>query len=621
MCAIVGIYNYRSEEPVSQDLIRSMLTHVSHRGPDDEGIFLDGSLGLGHRRLSILDTSAAGHQPMVAPSGRTVISYNGEVYNYVELASELTRLGYVFRSLTDTEVILTQYEMVGEKCLQDFIGMFAFALWDRERRRLLLARDRVGIKPLYWAPTAGGIVFASEIKALLAIPGTYRGVETSAIDPYFCLGYVPGEHTMFQGIFKLLPGHILFVEEGEIRKERYWDLPFESEVQGTPESRAASLRELLVDSVRIHLRSDVPVGVFLSGGLDSSTVTALTRLFNRNELKSFSLAFDMGAPYDERVYARAVAQAFQTEHHEIILTPEKFENLIPRMVQQMEEPVSEASAISFYLIAELASKHVKVVLSGEGADELFGGYDIYRYMQILETMRSIVGPKPFYLLASLAKAWGMPKVERYLALGALPFEQRYSGVSMYGPMSWEEVYTNSFIETLSKNSPANTLVQCYERSRHRDSLSRLLYLDLKTWLPDDILIKADKMTMAHSVELRVPFLDHRVVEFAARVPSAEKSDWWESKRILKRAMHGILPAKILRRKKMGFPTPLEYMFRGPLRGYVRDLLTDRQTQERGYFRKEYFQGLLARLDSNDANVDRRIWQLIVLEEWHKAFVP
>jgi asparagine synthase (glutamine-hydrolysing) len=618
MCGIVGVYNYLSQEPVAEGTIQAMLSRVKYRGPDDHGVFVDGALGLGHRRLSILDTSPAGHQPMIAPSGLSVITYNGELYNYVELGKALEDGGQVFHSRSDTEVILAKYEAEGEGCLRDFIGMFAFGLWDQPRRRLILARDRVGIKPLYWTKTRGGIAFASEIKSLLALPDVKRQVAIPAIDPYLRLGLVPGQQTMFEGIYKLLPGHLMAVEDRCQQVTKYWDLTFDGPMPGSSDSRAEDLLALLSDSVRIHLRSDVPVGVFLSGGLDSSVIAALVRQQNRADLKTFSVAFDMGDSYDERPYARIVAKAFQTDHHEVVVTPREFQDLIPRFVWHMDEPIPEAAAIPLYRVAELAAKHVTVVLSGEGSDELFGGYDIYRYMQILETLHSVVRPKSLQLMAALARTLGAHKVGRYLDLGSLPLEHRYAGVSMSDFQNWSQLYAEGFCESL-QGGLHDSLHEYYVSSRGGDYLSRMLYLDTKTWLPDDILIKADKMTMAHSLELRVPFLDHRVIEFAAKVPSREKSTWRSSKGILKKTMRGILPEPILTRKKMGFPTPIEIMFRGPLLPYVHEILNDRRTRDRGYFRSDFIDRLLAQLRSGHCVSYRLAWRLIVLEEWHRAF--
>jgi asparagine synthase (glutamine-hydrolysing) len=412
---------------------------------------------------------------------------------------------------------------------------------------------------------------------------------------------------------------MLVVEKGQLYLKQYWELSFDEAEIGNFQSRSIVLRELLADAVRIHLRSDVPLGFFLSGGLDSSAVVSLVRREVPGDLKTFSVAFDMGSAYDERPYARMVSQAFRTDHHEVVLTPEEFQTLIPKFAWQMDEPVTEAAAILLYRVAQLAAEHVTVVLSGEGADELFGGYDIYRYMRALEAFRSVAGPRSLRGLARLARVLGASKIERYLALGALPLEQRYAGVSMYEARDWHEVYTDDFIDVLAENPPADMLSTCYLRSQGWNPLNRMLYLDTKMWLPDDILVKADKMSMAHSLELRVPFLDHRLVEFAARIPPNEKSSWNGSKRILKQAMDGLLPRQILRRKKLGFPTPIEFMFQGPLRPYVCELISDHQTRQRGYFRKEFTDNLLMQLNSARNVPYRTLWQLVVLEEWHRAF--
>ena len=619
MCGIAGIYNYQSGEPVSEQVLRSMLDQMAYRGPDDEGVFVAGPIGLGHRRLSILDTSSAGHQPMLSPSKRTVIVHNGEVYNYVELAKRLAASGVALRSRSDTEVILAMYEAMGENCVSDFIGMFAFAIWDQAQRRLCLIRDRLGIKPLYWTHLAGGIAFASEIKALLAIPETERRVEVPTIECFFRLGYVPGDQTMFKGIRKLMPGHFLTIEKGILQIEEYWNLSFQAVEMGDAESRAAQLLDLLKDSVRLHLRSDVPLGVFLSGGLDSSTMVALAKSEVSSSLKTYSVAFDMGRAFDERQYARTVAETFRTEHHEIVLTPKEFQDLLPTFVWHMDEPVSEAPAIQLYCVAKLAANDVKVVLSGEGADELFGGYDIYRYMLILERLRGLGCEKVFRWAKPLAKMFGVHKVEKYLSLGVLTLEERYAGPSMLSPMNWSMMYNREFLDMLNTSSASDFQGLYYMHSRDWDHLSRMLYLDTKMWLPNDLLIKADKMTMAHSLELRVPFLDHRVVEFAANLPSHDKLTMNEVKRILKQAMNGILPEKILSRKKMGFPTPIELMLKGPLLPYVRDLFHEQQANLSKYFRKEWVSQICEARDPTTYVHYDLLWRLVVLAEWHRVF--
>lgn len=389
MCGITGIYNFHSVRPVPIPVLERMTRSLAHRGPDDEGFFFDGALGLGHRRLSILDLSERGHQPMTTRDSRYTISYNGEIYNYVELRKELESQGHAFHTGTDTEIVLALYSFQGANCLDRLNGMFAIAIWDSVARTLFLARDRVGIKPLYYAETMDGIVFGSEIKSILATVSISNQVDTSLIDTYFAFGYVPGEKTLLRGIQKLLPGHWLLAGPEGIKRKRYWDLEFRPDYKRSAEDTAEELQALLLDAVRIHMRSDVPVGVFLSGGLDSSTTVALLAEAGFGNVKTFSVAYREGLEYDETVYARLVADRFETDHHVLYLEPKQFVDFIPDFVWFMDEPVTEAAAISLYFISKLLRAHVTVALSGEGADELYGGYDIYKYMSWIEQYRKL----------------------------------------------------------------------------------------------------------------------------------------------------------------------------------------------------------------------------------------
>ena len=619
MCGITGIYNFHSQRPVSRGLLERMIRILAHRGPDDEGIFLDAACGLGHRRLSILDLTERGHQPMTTPDGRYTISYNGEIYNYLELRKDLESRGCIFHTNTDTEVVLTLYSLQGPSCLGRLNGMFAIAIWDSVERKLFLARDRIGIKPLYYSETADGIVFGSEVKALLACPEMCSQVNLPLVDTYFNFGYVPGKKTLFQGINKLLPSHWLIADSQGIRCERYWDIQYAPNLQRSADDTAEELRELLLDAVRIHMRSDVPVGVFLSGGLDSSTTVALLAEAGFNDVKTFSVAYKEGAEFDETSYAQVVAKRFHTDHHILYVDPADFKDFVPQFVWYMDEPVTEAAAISLYFIAKLLRTHVTVALSGEGADELYAGYDIYKYMSWIEQYRKLPQAMRALGVEPILSAVGGDKMQKYLRLARLPLEQRYCGVSLNG-QDYSSLYTEELAATLKEATEDPPLASYYARTAGRDPLTRMLYSDLNSWLVDDLLIKADKMTMANSVELRVPFLDYRVVEQAATIPSSMKLRGGNSKWILKQAMRQRLPDEILNRKKTGFPTPLAAMFRQDLSGYLRDLLLSSRCLHRGYFRREAIEKLIGEHTNKRKDHHKLLWQLIVLEEWHRKFI-
>ncbi len=380
MCGIAGIYNFKTLAPANRDVVESMTEMLVHRGPDAEGLYVHGPLGLGHRRLSILDLNARGRQPMETPDGRFVITYNGEIYNYIELRGELEAQGYHFRTNTDTEVLLILYALLGPLCVERLNGMFAFAIWDTLTKSLCLARDRIGIKPLYYAETQDGLIFASEAKALFALGQLSAEVDVPGIDTYMSFGYIPGEKTLFRQVLKLLPGWFMTVSPQGIQRKQYWDINYVPNVHRSSQETADELRTLLLDAVKVHLRSDVPVGVFLSGGLDSSTMVALLAEAGTKGIKTFSVGYKEGAAFDESAYAQVVADFFHTDHHTLYVNPDQFLDFIPGYVWHMDEPVTEAAALSLYFISKVLKTHVTVARSSEGADELFAVYDIYRYM-------------------------------------------------------------------------------------------------------------------------------------------------------------------------------------------------------------------------------------------------
>lgn len=618
MCGIAGIYNFKTLAPVDPEIVRDMTNIIAHRGPDADGFHFDGPVGLGHRRLAILDLSERGRQPMYFRDRRYAIVFNGEIYNYIELRKELIAKGCVFHTDTDTEVLLALFAEYGVDCLKRLNGMFSFAIWDSVDRSLFLARDRVGIKPLYYSITSEGISFASEIKSLFVSKETTPTVDLPLIDTYFSFGYVPGTQTLFEGVHKLAPGHWMWVRPTGLTSRSYWDVHYAPNLTRTATQTAEELRDLLLDAAKIHMRSDVPVGVFLSGGVDSSTTVALLAEEGFENLKTFCVAYGHGSDYDETKYARLVADRFRTDHHVLYVTADEFKDFIPRYVWHMDEPVTEAAAISLYFISKLLREHVTVALSGEGSDELFGGYGVYRRQQNFEAYRKLPAVIRQGILEPLCRLSGNRKLREYARLASLPLEKRYFGVPYNDSRYKQFLYADDFWAAVGAND--DPLATYYDQTRDNDALSRMLYNDLKTWLVDDLLIKADKMTMANSVELRVPFLDYRVVEYAASIPSRMKIRRGEGKWILKQAMKNRLPDEILTRTKMGFPTPLRLMFQEDLSSYVYDLLLAERSINRAYFKREAIESLIAEHMSKKADHHIVLWKLIVLEEWHKQFV-
>jgi asparagine synthase (glutamine-hydrolysing) len=575
------------------------------------------------RRLSIIDL-ASGQQPIFNETGDVVVIFNGEIYNYRELRERLVRQGHVFRTRSDTEVIVHLYEDLGELCLQELRGMFAIALWDSRRRRLLLARDRVGIKPLYYALSSRGLLFASEIKALLQDPGIPRVVNNAALFNFLSFSYNPGLETMITGVKKLAPGHFLSFENGRAEIRQYWDLLSHFPEDGNGSSRSeAELSELLDESVSLHLTSDVPVGFLLSGGIDSTVMLCLSAEKRREGLETFTIGFAGSGVEDERTYARLAATRYGVRHHETTITAGQFYDFLPEYVWHMEEPVFEPPAVSLYFVSKMARERVKVLISGEGGDEAFGGYPRYRNVLLLDAFRRLLGPATAPISAALG-ALGLRQLRAYAPLLDSGFDAFYRFGFASSPLDFfnaraRSVYSPGFLDCLGDWPETMPMKGYLDRSRGKSLLSRMLYVDTKTWLPDDLLVKADKMTMAASLELRVPFLDHKVLEFAAGLPDRQKVRHRQTKRILKKAFAERIPRQILRRKKAGFLTPYEGWLRERADA-VTELLTERRTVERGYFdRREICKHLIEPWRAG-RGFSKEIFSLATLELWHRAFI-
>jgi asparagine synthase (glutamine-hydrolysing) len=617
---------FGSEARMSPSLVRLMADAIRHRGPDDEGYYVSGPIGLGFRRLSIIDLSS-GHQPLSNEDGTLQIIFNGEIYNYQELRAYLLSKGHVFKTQTDTEVIVHLYEELGPQCLGKLRGMFAFAIWDENAKTLFLARDRVGIKPLYYYLSNEALVFASEIKAILADPSIEPRIAPEMIDRFLTFLYVPGEETLVKGIRKLPPGHYLLVRDGRVTLRQYWDLQFAHPSRNISLKDAeADLLSLLAETVRLHMIADVPVGVLLSGGVDSTGVLSFAVHGTDKKISSFTVGFSGEEVADERPYARLAAETFGTQHHEMTISANDFAAFLPKYVWHMEEPVCEPPAIALYYVSKLARNYVKVLLSGEGGDEAFAGYSNYRNLVWLERIKRGLAPLNGALAKGLSVAnslFPVPGVTNYLPLMNDHFPDYYysrtSNPYRYTGNRLGRVYSADFAQAIDREHTLEPVRDLQAHVRGRNTLDAMLYIDTKTWLPDDLLIKADKMTMANSVELRVPLLDHRVLEFAASLPPSFKLRGFTLKYILKKVLSQKIPKEIRNRKKTGFPVPYESWLRNDLKDVVWAMLTDRRTVERGYFRKKAVEGLL-QANSNGTNYSKEIFSLLSLELWQRTFL-
>ena len=622
MCGIAGIFNYRDSIPVDHFQLKRMADSMIHRGPDDEGFFIGGPIGLAHRRLSIIDL-AGGHQPMSNEDDSIWVVFNGEIYNYLALREFLVSKGHVFKTRSDTEVIVHAYEEFGVEFVEKLRGMFAFALWDAPRKRLILVRDRLGIKPVYYLANSEQIAFASEIKGILQLQGEKSDVELSSLGAYFNIRYVPGPRTMFQHIMKLPPGHMMIVENGVVTIRKYWEVVFEGDDYRSEKELKGELEDLWGNVVSCHLMSEVPYGVFLSGGIDSSLLVAMMSKVVRTPLSTFSIGYESGDKEHELEFARSVANHWQSDHHELVVTAEEFCNLIPQLVWHLEEPLSDATCIPVLLLSRYAKKHVTVIHSGEGADEIFAGYGRYKTMQWIDQMREIPAWHLFVrILKSAGMRCGASKLVRYLNLSELPLDKRYYGVA--------SVFTNGLRDGLLRDWLRNdlnteryldeTMAGYYRAVQSVHPLNRMLYIDLKTWLPDNLLLKADKMTMAASIEQRVPYLDHELVEFAATLPPHLKIKSRETKYLLKQIVRPNLPDEILSRPKQGFGVPLNRWFRHELKRFSCDTLLDPTNRISRFINLDVAKNILHLHQEKHMDLGEEIWSLVLLEFWLRTYV-
>jgi len=627
MCGICGKIYFDSARTVDPGLIREMTDVLRHRGPDDSAVFTAGNVGLGHRRLSIIDLTAAGRQPMENEDGSLHIVLNGEIYNYRELRPGLEARGHIFKSRTDTEVVLHLYEEHGADCVEQLRGMFAFAIWDGRRRELFLARDRAGKKPLSYAIADGGIIFASELKSLLKDPALQPGVDPVALHHYLTYQYVPGPQTIYKGVHKLPPAHTLRMRDGDIKIERYWNLSYKNQLRlPRVEDYCERLREVFTEAVKIRLRSDVPLGAFLSGGVDSSaTVAVMAGLLDR-PVKTFSIGFDE-KDFDELAWAAVVARRYGTEHTEFVVKPEAIK-ILPALIYHYDEPYADSSAIPTYYVSRLTREHVTVALNGDGGDECFGGYERYfadalasRYEKIPQCLREAVR-RSVNLLPYRENRWSFSRrLRRFLnAVADSPARRYVRWLCYFSNDMKDDLYTAAFTSAMAGHDSVALTENAYAATDAPTLLEKQLYADISMYLPYDLLVKVDIASMANSLEARSPFLDHKLMEFAASIPADLKLRGSQGKYILKKAFEPLLPREVLYRKKMGFGVPINRWLRTDLKQAAHDILLDGRSTGRGYFKREAVEQLLNEHVAMRADHSYRIWALLWLELWHRMFV-
>lgn len=629
MCGIAGMVSFDGLPPDPAQAATRMRDVLTHRGPDEAGLYCDAHAVLGHRRLSIVDLRT-GQQPLANEDGAVHVVFNGEIYNHRDVRADLVARGHAYRTTSDTETIVHAYEEWGDDCVHRFRGMFAFALWDARQRRLLLVRDRLGIKPLYWARVGPLLLFGSEIKALLASGLVPAEPNTAALPELLSTRYVSGEETMFVGIRKLMPGHLLAFQDGTVSIRQYWDIPLADRAPSdqAPADVVEQFRSLLEESVRLRLMADVPLGMFLSGGIDSSAIAALMARMVDRPIKTFSVGFGERA-YNELAYAREVATAVGADAHEVVIDDRDFFGALPRLIWHEDEPIAHPSSVPLYFVSRLARQHVTVVLTGEGSDELLAGYGKYPRIQwnwragtvyermLPKSLRTLVAER---LVPRLPGRVGRLARRSFVALERTPealFLDNFAAMSL---ATQRQLLAPRYSAAAMQERAYDASMKVFRRPPAGASLlGRLLYADMKTYLVE-LLMKQDQMSMATSIESRVPFLDHKLVEFASALPDAWKLSGLTTKRILRESMKGVLPESILTRPKMGFPVPFGGWTRGAWNGVLRDVLLDRRTRERGIVDAGAVTTLLRDHAAGTTDGWDRLWMLLNLELWFRTFI-
>jgi asparagine synthase (glutamine-hydrolysing) len=624
MCGICGIISTDPSEHFDSRIIQRMRDTLAHRGPDDKGAYLGPGVALGHRRLSIIDLRPEGRQPMSNEDGRVQIVFNGEIYNFAEHRDWLSAKGHRFKSRTDTEVIIHLYEELGVDCLKRLRGMFAFAIWDERKRFLFLARDRLGKKPLFYHFDGKRLLFASEIKALLAYPSVTAAADPQAIDYYLSLGYVPGPFSAFKGIQKLPPAHYLTFSQGRLEIKRYWQVHYLPKLELSENAACAQIVERLTEAVKLRLISDVPLGAFLSGGIDSSAIVALMAKLSNAPVKTFSIGFNE-PEYDETEHARSVAQQFGTEHHQFTVEPDAID-ILETLVWHFDEPFADSSALPTYYLSKLTREHVTVALNGDAGDENFAGYPRYLVTLLSQYLYSGAGPLRGVMGSTAAQGRKLfrdnSKMARCLRLieRTLKSGPRLGYLRLMTHRPGESMYSADFASSVDRDAAEKLIMAAYEHSDAKHIVDATLNVDLDLYLPYDLLVKVDIASMAVGLEARSPMVDHEFVEFVATLPARFKISGLTLKAIFKKALRGLLPERILTRRKMGFGVPLDHWFRGQLSELLRDTLLSQRSLERGYFRRRSVEQLVEAHISGRSNHQYQLWNLLMLELWHRVFI-
>ena len=623
MCGISGIFEFDPARTVERDAVHRMNESLRHRGPDDEGIFVEPGIGLGHRRLSIIDV-AGGHQPLSNEDGTVWVMFNGEIYNYEELRHELLSRGHTFTTRSDTEAIVHLYEECGEECFARLRGMFAIVIWDSKQRRLLLARDRVGKKPLYYYADRNRLIFGSELKAVLAADGVPRAIDPLAVCDYFSLSYIPAPRTVYKSVRKLQPAHYLVVSANGLREAAYWRLSFANVQSHTEGEWCELIREHLCEATRVRLMSEVPLGAFLSGGVDSSSVVAMMSRLMGRAVTTCSIGFS-AQDYDESAYARQVASQFKADHYEDIVEVEALE-VIDKLAWHYDEPFADSSAVPTYYVSKMARRHVTVALGGDGGDENFAGYRRYIFDQMENRMRSFV-PEPVRrtVFGPLGRwypglAWAPRPLRAKATLQSLsrsPLEGYFNSISVFRPDEKAHLFTRDFQQQLADYDSLEVLRKHYDEADTTDPLSRIQYVDIKTYLPDDILAKVDRASMAVSLELRAPILDHKFMELVASIPSSMKLRGRNGKYILKKAMEPLLPRDILYRAKQGFAIPLNRWFRRELKDFAYDLVVANKKDD--LLDRDYLSMIWKQHQAGTFDRSAYLWTVMMFRKWQQVF--
>ncbi len=631
MCGIVGLFDCRGRRSFDEGQFARMNDSQTHRGPDDSGLHFEPGLALGHRRLSILDLSPAGHQPMASDDGTVIVVYNGEIYNFQELRAELEAEGHSFHSHCDTEVIVKGWQVWGEGCVDKFRGMFAFAIWDATRETLFLARDRLGIKPLFYAQLGDGrLAFSSELKALYLLPDLPRDIDHQAVEDYFAYGYIPDPKTILKAVRKLPPGYVLSQQRGApaAQPRQYWDLAFHPDNRLDQGAITEELPSRLAEAVQMRMISDVPLGAFLSGGVDSSAVVALMAGQSPEAINTYSIGFDQ-PEYDERDYAKEVAERYHTHHTTRVVNPDDFD-LVDKLADLYDEPYADSSAMPTYRVCQLAREQVTVALSGDGGDELFAGYRRHRWHAYEQKIRNLIPTglrRPIFgfLGRAYPKLDWAPKALRakstFEAIGFDAAEGYFHSVSVLPARLRRQMFSPGFTSDLQGYDALSVLRSVMDNAPVDDELSRVQYADVKTYLPGDILTKVDRASMAHSLEVRVPILDHRFMEWAAQIPPRLHLENRQGKMAFKRALEGRLSKTTLYRDKMGFAVPLENWFRGPLRDRIRGAVENDALADTGIFDMSFLGRLVDEHQSGRWNHSAALWAILMFEKTLKRAFP